>query len=87
MRTADTLAGLERRLSRDTLREFDARVLVQLGGNDSTGLIDSLAGPFDPTKYHDTYTEQLLDAGYQPATPASLLEPRVQLTFAGVASI
>jgi DNA end-binding protein Ku len=25
----------------------------------ATSLIDSLAGPFDPTKYHDTYTEEL----------------------------
>ena len=41
--TADTLASLERRLGRDTLREFDARVLFQMSGNDSSVLLDSLA--------------------------------------------
>ena len=41
--TADTLASLERRLSRETLREFDARVLFQMSGNDSSVLLDSLA--------------------------------------------
>ena len=41
--TVDTLAGLERRLGRDVLREFDARVLFQMSGNDSSELVDSLA--------------------------------------------
>ncbi len=41
--TVDTLAGLERRLGRDVLREFDARVLFQMSGNDSSVLVDSLA--------------------------------------------
>ena len=41
--TIDTLANIERRLSREDLREFDARVLFQMGANDSGALIDSPA--------------------------------------------
>lgn len=41
--TVDTLASMERRLSRDDLREFDTRVLFQMSANDSSTLIDSPA--------------------------------------------
>ena len=37
----DTLANLNRALDRQGIREFDMRVLLQMGGNDSTNLIDS----------------------------------------------
>ncbi len=40
---ADTLATLERTLDRQTLREFDWRVLFQMGAADSSNLIDSPA--------------------------------------------
>ncbi len=36
----DTLANLNRALDRQSLREFDMRVLLQMGANDSTNLID-----------------------------------------------
>jgi S-DNA-T family DNA segregation ATPase FtsK/SpoIIIE len=38
--TTDTLANLNRALDRQSIREFDMRVLLQMGGNDSTNLID-----------------------------------------------
>ncbi len=38
---ADTLASVERTLSRQTLREFDNRVLFQMSAADSSNLIDS----------------------------------------------
>jgi len=38
---ADTLASVERTLSRQTLREFDNRVLFQMGASDSSNLVDS----------------------------------------------
>jgi DNA segregation ATPase FtsK/SpoIIIE, S-DNA-T family len=38
---ADTLATLERTLDRQTLREFDYRVLFQMSAADSSNLIDS----------------------------------------------
>jgi S-DNA-T family DNA segregation ATPase FtsK/SpoIIIE len=38
---ADTLATLERTLDRQTLREFDHRVLFQMSATDSSNLIDS----------------------------------------------
>ncbi len=41
--SVDTLASIERRISRDDLREFDRRVLFQMGANDSSVLIDSPA--------------------------------------------
>jgi DNA segregation ATPase FtsK/SpoIIIE-like protein len=37
----DTLANLTRAFDRQGIREFDMRVLLQMGGNDSTNLIDS----------------------------------------------
>lgn len=37
----DTLANLNRAFDRQSIREFDMRVLLQMGGNDSTNLIDS----------------------------------------------
>ncbi|MBS0195507.1 MAG: cell division protein FtsK [Planctomycetes bacterium] len=39
----DTAANLERTLERQTIREFEARVLFQVSANDSTQLIDSPA--------------------------------------------
>ncbi len=39
----DTLLSLERTFDRQTLREFDARVLLQMSGTDSSHLIDSPA--------------------------------------------
>jgi hypothetical protein len=36
----DTLANLNRALDRQSIREFDMRVLLQMGSNDSTNLID-----------------------------------------------
>ena len=39
----DTLASLERTLSRESIREFDNRVLFQMSANDSSILIDSPA--------------------------------------------
>jgi len=41
---ADTLATVERSLDRQTLREFDFRVLFQMSATDSSNLIDSPAG-------------------------------------------
>ena len=41
--SVDTLAQLERRLSRESIREFDAKVLFQMSANDSSVLIDSPA--------------------------------------------
>ena len=41
--SVDTLSQLERRLSRESIREFDAKVLFQMGANDSSVLIDSPA--------------------------------------------
>ena len=41
--SVDTLAQLERRLSRESVREFDAKVLFQMSANDSSVLIDSPA--------------------------------------------
>ncbi len=38
--TTDTLANLNRSLDRQSIREFDMRVLLQMGANDSTNLID-----------------------------------------------
>jgi hypothetical protein len=38
---ADTLAAVERALDRQSLREFDNRVLFQMGASDSSSLIDS----------------------------------------------
>ncbi|MDP6693155.1 MAG: FtsK/SpoIIIE domain-containing protein, partial [Phycisphaerales bacterium] len=39
----DTLANLNRSIDRQGLREFDLRVLLQMGNNDSSNLIDSTA--------------------------------------------
>jgi len=39
----DTLTNLNRTFDRQALREFDLRVLLQMGTNDSTNLIDSPA--------------------------------------------
>jgi ABC-type multidrug transport system fused ATPase/permease subunit len=39
--STDTLANLNRSFDRQTLREFDIRVLLQMGANDSTNLIDT----------------------------------------------
>ncbi len=39
--TADTLANLQRSIDRQGMREFDQRVLLQMGSNDSTNLIDA----------------------------------------------
>ncbi|MEX0886084.1 MAG: FtsK/SpoIIIE domain-containing protein, partial [Phycisphaeraceae bacterium] len=39
----DTLLSLERTFDRQTLREFDARVLLQMSGTDSSHLVDSPA--------------------------------------------
>ncbi len=39
--STDTLANLNRTFDRQSLREFDMRVLLQMGANDSTNLIDS----------------------------------------------
>ena len=39
--SVDTLAQLERRLSRDSVREFDSKVLFQMSANDSSVLVDS----------------------------------------------
>ncbi|MDP7190232.1 MAG: hypothetical protein QGI74_10355, partial [Phycisphaerales bacterium] len=36
----DTLSNLNRTFDRQALREFDMRVLLQMGANDSTNLID-----------------------------------------------
>ena len=41
--SVDTLAQLERRLSRESVREFDAKVLFQMSANDSSVLVDSPA--------------------------------------------
>jgi hypothetical protein len=41
--TIDTVNNIERRLSRDDVREFDWRVLFQMAANDSTTLIDTPA--------------------------------------------
>ena len=41
--SVDTLAQLERRLSRESIREFDAKVLFQMSANDSSVLVDSPA--------------------------------------------
>jgi hypothetical protein len=41
---ADTLATVERSLDRQTLREFDFRILFQMSATDSSNLIDSPAG-------------------------------------------
>ncbi len=38
--STDTLANLNRTFDRQSLREFDMRVLLQMGANDSTNLID-----------------------------------------------
>jgi ABC-type multidrug transport system fused ATPase/permease subunit len=38
--STDTLANLNRTFDRQALREFDMRVLLQMGANDSTNLID-----------------------------------------------
>jgi len=38
--STDTLSNLNRTFDRQTLREFDMRVLLQMGANDSTNLID-----------------------------------------------
>jgi len=38
--STDTLANLNRSFDRQSLREFDMRVLLQMGANDSTNLID-----------------------------------------------
>jgi hypothetical protein len=38
--STDTLANLTRTFDRQSLREFDMRVLLQMGANDSTNLID-----------------------------------------------
>ncbi|MBX3322360.1 MAG: hypothetical protein KF757_05165 [Phycisphaeraceae bacterium] len=40
---ADTIGNLERAFDRQTIGEFDARVLFQMNANDSTALIDSPA--------------------------------------------
>jgi energy-coupling factor transporter ATP-binding protein EcfA2 len=40
---ADTIGNLERALDRQTIGEFDARILFQMNANDSTVLIDSPA--------------------------------------------
>ena len=39
----DTLTNLNRSVDRQGLREFDLRVLLQMGNNDSSNLIDSTA--------------------------------------------
>ena len=41
--TTDTLTNLNRSVDRQGLREFDLRVLLQMGNNDSSNLIDSTA--------------------------------------------
>ncbi len=41
--TTDTLTNLNRAVDRQGLREFDLRVLLQMGNNDSSNLIDSTA--------------------------------------------
>jgi hypothetical protein len=38
---ADTAASLQRSVDRGAMREFDMRVLMQMGANDSSTLIDS----------------------------------------------
>ncbi len=40
---ADTASSLQRVVDRNGMREFDQRVLMQMGANDSSGLIDSPA--------------------------------------------
>ena len=40
---ADTLANVERCIDRQTLKEFDYRVLFQMSASDSSHLIDSTA--------------------------------------------
>jgi len=56
---ADTLANVERTLDRQTLREFDNRVLFQMSAADSSSLIDSPAA--NQLDYHRAlfYSEEL----------------------------
>ena len=68
----DTLANLNRSIDRQGLREFDLRVLLQMGNNDSSNLIDSTAASKLGMHRALLYSEET--GTIEPFRPYSMLE-------------
>jgi hypothetical protein len=73
---ADTATSLQRSIDRGSMREFDMRVLMQMGANDSSTLIDSpLASRLGPERallFSEERGTIERFRPFEPATPGEL---------------